>query len=143
MKRLRIRRPKEKIADQDLETRLLASKARNKKLQEKYNEGVALYNDLLTKLVECGYATRSKDNPEQVNLNMTDPDNGTLRETIARVFDVDADVRTLSSFSAMEIYRQITTWILLKMIFNWGVKHSGKIIIAVFAIVILIAKIPL
>lgn len=48
--------------------------------------------------------------------------------------------RNLVDFSLMEIYEQVTTRFMLKVVFNWCVKHSGKLLIAGFLVVLIVAK---
>jgi len=143
MSRLRIRRKTEK--PDDIETRYAALQARYDKLRDRHHKGIDLYNDLLQKLVDFNLAT--KDANGQIHLrdasargirNM-EQQHQDIEESIERAAEeilerTDTRSRLLSSYSAIEIYTQATTWFMVKVIFNWMVKHSGKLLISVFGI---------
>lgn len=153
MTRLRIRRSKPKVADEDLTTQLVACKERNKRLRKQYNDGIALYNDLLEKLVSLGVAEKTEDGGVTVRQNVS---GGVSEEQIREIArDVaeravgDRDVETPTPSAAdmhrltiVELYDVATTGFTFKVVFNWIMRNLGKLAMAVILIIFFQLQVP-
>ena len=126
MSRLRIRKRPDEPAD--MKQAYLVLHARYQSMKKELARAKEHYKTVLDFLQEKGYITYSNDGEVKFQTDIS-----VLKDP----------PRHLSDFRLMEIYSQVTTAFMLKVVFNWCVKHAGKIVIFVIAIIILLAKVPI
>lgn len=126
MSRIRMRKRPDEPAD--MKQAYMVLHARYQDMKKELHRARVHYKTVLDFLEDKGYIKYKNDGEVAFSTDIS--------------LERDAP-RELSDYRLMEIYEQVTTVFMLKVIFNWCVKHSGKIVILGTAIIILIAKVPI
>ena len=118
--RVRIRKRPDEPAD--MKQAYLVLHARYQNMKKELAEAKVHYKTVLDFLEEHGYIEYKNDGDVKFQTDikyLKDPP------------------RHLSDFGTMEIYQQVTTGFMLKVVFNWCMKHMGKIVFFVGFLAIL------
>jgi hypothetical protein len=121
MSRVRIRKRPDEPAD--MKQAYLVLHARYQNMKKELAQAKVHYKTVLDFLEEHGYIEYKNDGDVKFQTDikyLKDPP------------------RRLSDYALMEIYDQVTTRFMLKVVFNWCMKHLGKIVFFVGLAVILI-----
>lgn len=125
MSRVRIRkRPDEPT---DMKQAYLVLHARYQAMKKELANAREHYKTVLDFLEEKGFIKYNNDKQGEKKV-----------EFVTNIQTLGDPQRKLSDYALMEIYDQVTTAFMLKVIFNWGMKHMGKIILIGGVVAILI-----
>lgn len=131
MSRLRIRRKRQEDPE-DLQIQLAALKAKYDKLKLKHKKGIEYYQRLIEKLKELNYI-QVDENRNEIRFvgtpvrETSEEMEELVQQATERVVEMATapTQRTLDSYSLIELYDEVSTPFVLKVVFNYVMKHLG------------------